>query len=25
VICDLLTEGNIARAARGESVGTLVG
>lgn len=25
VICDLLTSGNIARAARGETVGTLIG
>ena len=25
VICDLLTEGNIARAARGDTVGTLIG
>ena len=24
VICDLLTDGNIARAARGETVGTLI-
>ena len=25
IICDLLTEGNIARAAAGENVGTIVG
>ena len=24
IICDLLTDGNIARAARGETVGTLI-
>jgi UMP kinase len=24
IICDLLTDGNIARAANGESVGTLI-